>query len=359
MLRVAMISPLPPHNSGESTYTRKLIEKLVETGKVKVIAIAQRNAELLEKELTNVETHPVWKNTDPFYPFTLLRYIKKLNVDLVHIQFGPHGKVYGGKFGEYMLLLLLLLRLSGIPTTTTLHSTWMPSQVVRRISDYHGLNSIAIFAPSLFRLYNRFLTKGSTSIQLSTSKMDSLLRKEFLREYNVSQHKIFEIPHPCGKPDSIPETEYALEKLNLEKRKVILVFGFIRREKGIENALEAMRFVKEKIPESVLLIAGRPKDENGLAYLKELKRLCKTYSLENNVRFDTEFIDEENIPNYFGSASVILAPYTESVGASGPIHNSAGYGIPIIASDVGYHMKESIGGNLVLWRKYTPSKLNM
>ena len=52
----------------------------------------------------------------------------------------------------------------------------------------------------------------------------------------------------------------------------------------------------------------------------------------------------------FSAASAILIPYTESVGASGPIHSYAGYGVPIVAADVGYHLRESIGGNVLLFK---------
>ncbi len=350
MLRVAMISPLPPKNSGESTYTYNLIESLARTGKVRIIAITQEDAYSLEERIPNVETHRAWKNNSPLYPLSLFRYIRRINADIVHVQFGPHGKMYGGRFGEHMLLLLLLLRISGIPTTTTLHSTWMPCQVEKRIREYHGLDGLAVLAPGLFRLYNRLLASGSTSIQLSTAKMDSLLRNRFLKEYKVAEDKVFEIPHPCIYPVSTPKRSDALKRLHLVGKKVVLVFGFIRREKGIEKALEAMQIVKDIVPDAMLLVAGRPKDKDGEKYLDYLKEYCHNGSLDESVKFETEYIPDEDVPLYFGASSIILAPYTESVGASGPIHNSAGYGVPIIASDVGLHMKESIGGNLILFK---------
>ena len=53
---------------------------------------------------------------------------------------------------------------------------------------------------------------------------------------------------------------------------------------------------------------------------------------------------------YFSASTVILVPYTESIGASGPIHNNAGYAKPIVASDEGYHMRETLGGTLTLFK---------
>jgi glycosyltransferase involved in cell wall biosynthesis len=99
-----------------------------------------------------------------------------------------------------------------------------------------------------------------------------------------------------------------------------------------------------------MLIAGTPLDSDGMIYLQELREQTTRLSLDDHVRFDTEFIPEERVPVYFSAASAILFPYTESVGASGPIHNYAGYGIPIVAADVGYHMRESVGGNVLLFK---------
>jgi len=56
------------------------------------------------------------------------------------------------------------------------------------------------------------------------------------------------------------------------------------------------------------------------------------------------------VPAYFSAASAILISYTESVGASGPIHSCARYGVPIVAANVSYHLRESIGGNVLLFK---------
>ncbi|MCK5264744.1 MAG: glycosyltransferase, partial [Candidatus Thorarchaeota archaeon] len=131
---------------------------------------------------------------------------------------------------------------------------------------------------------------------------------------------------------------------------VILIFGYIRRGKGFEVALEALNKVKQNISNVLLLIAGKVQDSDSRAYLLQLKKMSKELGLEESVRFDSHYITDDEIPLYFSAASIILVPYTESVGASGPIHNYAGYGTPIIAADVGYHMKETLGGTLTLFK---------
>jgi glycosyltransferase involved in cell wall biosynthesis len=104
------------------------------------------------------------------------------------------------------------------------------------------------------------------------------------------------------------------------------------------------------IPDVRLVIAGRPKYEEGEEYLADLKSLRSELKLDNYVRFDTRFIPEEEIPYYLSAASAILVPYTESVGTSGPVHNFAAYGTPIVAADVGHHIPEMLDGSLVLFK---------
>jgi len=116
-------------------------------------------------------------------------------------------------------------------------------------------------------------------------------------------------------------------------------------------AVKAIAEVARHHPSVLLLIAGSPWGQDGKKYLAELRRHAHQAGLSRWIRFDAEFIPDERVPLYFASATVILLPYEESVGASGPAHHYAGYGVPIIAADVGLHMREALGGSLVLFRR--------
>lgn len=350
MLRVAMVSPLPPQRTGESLYTVKLITELVRTGKVQVTALTGKDAEAIVTETGLVEVLNVWKGRNLLYPFALVKHLKRIRPHIVHVQFGPHGEVYGGLFGEPMLLFLILCRLVGFRTTVTLHSTWMADQVVERAGTFRFLGRFSFLARAAFRAYMRLLDWGTDVLQLSTVKTNSLLRKAFLRDFGYRPEKVVEIPHPCRLPAKQLDRKSASEMLELPDGKVVLMFGFIRRGKGIDVAINAMQRIRDSQPNTIMLIAGTPQDKEGMVYLQELREQTTRLSLDYHIRFDTEFIPEERVPVYFSAASAILFPYTESVGASGPIHNYAGYGIPIVAADVGYHMRESIGGNVLLFK---------
>jgi len=350
MLRIAMISPLPPQRTGESIYTANLITELVRTGKVQVTALTGKDTEAIATETGLDDGLNVWKGRNLLYPFALVKHLKRVRPHIVHVQFGPDGEVYGGLFGEPMLLFLILCRLFGFRTTVTLHSTWMVDQVVERAGTFRFLGRFSFLARAAFRAYMRLLDWGTSILQLSTVKTNSLLRKAFLHDFGYRPEKVVEIPHPCRLPTKQLDRKSASEILGLPDRRIVLMFGFIRRGKGIDVAIRAMKQIRDSIPNTIMLIAGTPLDSDGMIYLQELREQPPRLSLDDHVRFDTEFIPEERVPVYFSAASAILFPYTESVGASGPIHNYAGYGIPIVAADIGYHMRESIGGNVLLFK---------
>ncbi len=357
MLRIIMISPLPPQRFGESRYTSQLIRGLASSRKMEITAIAGKDAEPLETKERNVNTLSVWKHSSLLYPISLVRHIKREKPHLVHVQFGPFGKLFGGLFGEVMLLLLVLLRLFGFRTTVTLHSTWMPEQVRERVQQYGILRKLSFLAPTMFRIYMRLLDWGTNSIQLSTVKEDSLLRRQFLREYRIDPDKVLEIPHPFDDVKEKVDVAEAKKRLDVANKRVILAFGFIRRGKGLDTAIRAMKTVQLSVSDSLLLIAGQAKDSDSQEYLRSLQHLCSESGLSNYVSFDNRYIPDEDVADYFSAASAILVPYAESVGASGPVHNFAAFGVPIVASDIGYHMKESLGGRIITFRTGDPNEL--
>jgi glycosyltransferase involved in cell wall biosynthesis len=277
-------------------------------------------------------------------------FLKHKKPHIVHVQFGPHGDVYGGMFGEPMLLLLLILRVMGLRTTVTLHSTWMLSQVRNRIRSYRRLGWFSSLAIPFFKAYMKALDRGTDTVQLSTVRIDSHLRRMFLAEYGWKPDKVLEIPHPCRTNMQRLNREESLNGLGLAGRQVILMFGFVRRGKGIEMAIRAMENVARNQPNATLLVAGMPTDRDGEAYLKEARDLVEAKHLQDHVRFDSDFIPDSSVPLYFSAARILLIPSTESVGASGPMHSQSGFGLPIVSSDVGLHSRQALGGNPVLFK---------
>jgi len=163
------------------------------------------------------------------------------------------------------------------------------------------------------------------------------MKETLARQYKISPNKIIVIPHFVRKLPRMDKEE-AKRKLNLQGKKVILLFGLIRRGKGYENVIKALQKIKEKTPNSTLLIVGTVQEGQvyqGTQYLKKLKQFVKNLKLENDVKFVTKYIPDEELPIFFNAADVLVLPYEKGrtyYSASGVLHLAMSFGTPIIAA---------------------------
>jgi glycosyltransferase involved in cell wall biosynthesis len=148
-------------------------------------------------------------------------------VDLVSLQF-EYG-IFGGRAGSHILALLRELRM---PIVTTLHTILRePDQHQRRV-----LEEVAALSDRLVVMTRR----GA----------------EFLEEiYHVLPDKIDIIPH--GIPD-IPFVDPSFHKdlFGVEGKTVLLSFGLLSANKGIENVIAALPAILAKHPNVVYFVVG-------------------------------------------------------------------------------------------------------
>ncbi len=130
--------------------------------------------------------------------------------------------------------------------------------------------------------------------------------------YGLSRSKIHLIPH------GVSETPYRntirdKQRLRLKDRFLILTFGFLSPNKGIETMLKALPEVVKKHPRVLYIVLGitHPveKKHNGEVYRESLEALVKKLGLENNVLFVNSFVDDETMDCYVGAADLVVCPY--------------------------------------------------
>jgi len=88
---------------------------------------------------------------------------------------------------------------------------------------------------------------------------------------------------------------------------VISYIGGFGPHRGIDTAIKAMPKVLRKIPEAKLLLVGKGSKK----YEEEMKKLCKSLEVENNVEF-TGWIDFRLVPSYIAASDVCLVPHHSS-----------------------------------------------
>ena len=242
------------------------------------------------------------------------------NVDIVCLQheFG----IFGGPAGGHILALLRELRM---PIVTTLHTVLRePKSDQRRVMQ------------ELIALSTRLVVMAERG------------REMLLETYEALPSKIDLIPH--GIPDvGFVDPTYFKDQFGVEGKVVLLTFGLLSPNKGIEYVLNALPQILAEFPDVVYIILGatHPGElrEQGEAYRLSLEILAKKNKLEKNVIFYNRFVDLENLKEFIGAADLYITPYlTEAQITSGTLAYTFGAGKAVVSTPY-WHATELLAGD--------------
>jgi len=229
-------------------------------------------------------------------------------VDVVCLQheFG----IFGGPAGSHILAMLRELRM---PIVTTLHSVLRePNEEQRRVMR------------ELIRLSTRLVVMSERG------------RKFLLEVYQTPEEKIDMIPH--GIPDTpFADPNYFKDEFEVAGRKVMLTFGLLSPNKGIEYALQALPGIIKNHPNIVYIVLGQTHPNllgnEGEAYRLSLERLAKDLGIQKHVVFFNRFVELEELIRFIGASDIYLTPYlTESQITSGTLAYAFGAGNAVIST---------------------------
>jgi glycosyltransferase involved in cell wall biosynthesis len=230
------------------------------------------------------------------------------NVDVVCLQheFG----IYGGPSGGHILALMRELRM---PVVTTLHTLLQEPKIdQRRVME------------GIIRLSTRLVVMAERGRQI-------------LQEiYQTPPAKIDVIPH--GIPDiGFVDPTFFKDQFGVEGRVVLLTFGLLSPNKGIEYVLNALPEILAEFPEVVYIVLGatHPNElrEHGEAYRLSLEILAKKNKIEKNVIFYNQFVDLENLKEFIGAADLYITPYlNEAQITSGTLAYAFGSGKAVVST---------------------------
>jgi len=211
-------------------------------------------------------------------------YVNLSDTRVINVQH-EYG-IFGGRDGENLLTFLDVVRK---PVISTLHTILKePSDSQKEVLEE--------------------VCNLSTEVVVLANKGKQLLRDV----YDVPPEKVSMIPH--GAPD-VPflDTSYYKEDYGIEGRPVILTFGLLGPNKGIEVAIEAMEQVAERFPESLYIVLGAThphvKREKGEEYRLNLERMVRERGLQNNVVFHEMFVPLDELVKYLVTSDIYLTPY--------------------------------------------------
>ncbi len=235
--------------------------------------------------------------------------------DVVSLQH-EYG-IFGGQAGANIVDLLSRLEM---PVVTTLHTvlakpTPIQHDVTRRIID------------------------ASAKIVIMSETARELLRSV----HDVPAHKIDVIPH--GIPDfPFLEPHHAKVEFGFEEKKIILTFGLLSPNKGIEIMLDAMPSIVKSCPNAVYVILGATHPnlvrDQGEAYRDSLIARVRELGIGDCVVFFNQFVDQATLLNFISMCDVYVTPYlNEAQMTSGTLAYSFGLGKAVVSTPY-WHAKE-------------------
>ena len=165
----------------------------------------------------------------------------------------------------------------------------------------------------------------------------SQLSSQFLQEiFKVPGSKIDMVPH--GVPD-LPflDPNFYKDRFGVEGKAVLLTFGLLSPNKGIENVIRAMPQILSKHKNVVYMVAGATHPHilrrEGDKYRASLQALAKEMGVESQVIFHNRFVSPEEMVEFIGAADIYITPYRhEAQVVSGTLAYALGAGKAIIST---------------------------
>jgi glycosyltransferase involved in cell wall biosynthesis len=305
--RIAVIGNYLPRQCGIATFTTDLCGAIsAEYGTARLLALPVNDTEqgydypprvrwsLAQDDVTSYEEAAQFLNFN--------------NIDMVCLQH-EYG-IFGGPAGSHILHLLRGLKM---PVVTTLHT-------VLREPDPNQL----VVMKQIAELSDRLIVMSQLSSQ-------------FLQEiFKVPGNKIDMVPH--GVPD-LPflDPNFYKDRFHVEGKAVLLPFGLLSPNKGIESVIQALPDILSKHKNVVYIVAGATHPHilrrEGDKYRTHPQTLAKDIGVDSNVIFHNRFVSPEEMVEFIGAADIYITPYRhEAQVVSGTLAYALGAGKAIIST---------------------------
>ena len=305
--KVAFLGDYLPRMCGIATFTSDLLTSVaVDHPEIQCFAVAVNDIEggyeypdVVRFEIEEQDLTSYQRAAD---------FINISNVDMVSVQheFG----IFGGPAGSHVLALVRELK---TPVVTTLHTVLREPNFDQR------------------RVMQELIAR-STRLVVMTQRAQQMLQEI----YQAPPPKIDLTPH--GIPDMpFVDPNYYKDQFGVEGRVVLLTFGLLSPNKGIENVLHALPAILAEFPDVVYIVLGatHPNElrEQGEAYRHSLEILAKKNKIDKNVIFYNRFVELEELKEFIGAADLYITPYlNEAQITSGTLAYAFGAGKAVVST---------------------------
>lgn len=309
-LRVLFVGSYPPRRCGIATFTRDLGHALASASGKPFQVIALHNS---HQALAYPPEAVRLIRRDRLEDYReAAAFVNRAPIDVVSLQheFG----LFGGEAGAYLFEFLRLLEK---PVVTTLHT------VIRRP------------APEYREVTLELIRRSQRLVVMSQVARDILVGT-----YGAPADKVHLIPHGVPDPPGV-EPGVVKRELGLEGRLVILTFGLLSRNKGIEMMLDALPQVAACCPQVLYVVLGATHPEvlrwEGDVYRRSLEERVRELDIDGHVRFVNEYVDQETLLRWIHASDLYVTPYpNEEQVVSGTLSYALAMGKPIVSTPYWY-----------------------
>lgn len=314
--RAAIIGNFPPRKCGIATFTRDTLESLrgvLPKTEWDVVVMQDPGGDY---DYPKQVTHIVPQNDLAAYRETA----DSLNRSGVEVVFLQHEfGIFGGDAGAHILALLRRLQM---PVVTTCHTVLQnPNPDQKRVLD------------EIIRISSAIIVMTETGADILEGV------------HGAGPTKVHVIPH--GAPERpFSATDPFKAPLGLAGNKVIMTFGLLSPNKGLETIIRGLPSILARHPDAVYLIVGATHphlvQHEGEAYRDSLIELARSLGVVDHLRFINRFVDDEELVDLLQAADLYVTPYlTEAQITSGTLAYAIALGKAVISTPY-WHAKEAL-----------------
>jgi glycosyltransferase involved in cell wall biosynthesis len=305
--KVAFLGDYPPRQCGIATFTRDLRESVVAANpewNCPVIAVSDRPGAYAYPPDVRFEI----PQPDVASYVRAANFLNLAHMDALCVQheFG----IFGGVAGSHLLALLRRVRM---PVVVTLHTVLENPDADQR------------------RVFTEMVDLASRVVVMADRARGMLTSL-----YGVDDAKIAVIPH--GIPDTgFTDPSFYKDQFEVAGRPVMLTFGLLSPNKGIEYVIRALPDIVRDHPRLVYLVLGATHPnlvrEEGENYRLQLERLARSLGVEKNVLFINRYVSNEELREYIGATDIYITPYlNEAQITSGTLSYCFGAGKAVVST---------------------------
>src|SRR6185503_9809603 len=325
MKRLAILGNHLPRQCGIATFTTHLADALAtELPEVDSFVLAMNDAGRRHSYPSRVRFEIAQGDLGSYRRAADFLNVNHVDVLSVQHEYG----IFGGKAGAHVIALLRELRM---PIVTTLHTVLSaPNPAQRAVID------------ELARLSARLVVMSASGADL------------LMRVHGIPADQIDLIPH--GIPH-VPVDAASKDRLGVDGKTVILTFGLLSRDKGIEHVIDALPAILAVHPDVVYIVLGATHphvvEHEGETYRLMLEARGQQLGVAASMVFHNRFVSQDELTEFLSATDIYITPYLQPEQiTSGTLAYAVGAGKAVISTPYIYARELLADGRgvLVPWR---------